>query len=190
MPMTRFLQKFDQLPKLSLGGELGGANINGKFAKLTAPTQKRDLYLITFHPCQSVYRAASRLHWGCSNQFVKITTPLHPSAALTRTSVTFGRAYLKCALCQGTKEWVTVKEGKELFMGPPWKTLKLAIFIFFKFWFQIWFQKYYISPSSTQFLINKHKNRGRFLFNGAPWKAPCPLLEQLLKSGHSFIISK
>jgi hypothetical protein len=52
--MTRFLQKFDQLPKLSLGGELGGASINGKFAKLTAPTWKRDLYLITFHLCQSV----------------------------------------------------------------------------------------------------------------------------------------
>jgi hypothetical protein len=52
--MTRFLQKCDQLPKLSLGGELGGASINGKFAELTAPTRKRDLYLITFHPCQSV----------------------------------------------------------------------------------------------------------------------------------------
>jgi hypothetical protein len=42
MPMTRFLQKFDQLPKLSLGGELGGelggASINGKFAELTAST--------------------------------------------------------------------------------------------------------------------------------------------------------
>jgi hypothetical protein len=31
---------------------------------------------------------------GLANQFVKITTPLHPSAALTRTSVTFGCAYL------------------------------------------------------------------------------------------------
>jgi hypothetical protein len=39
--MTRFLQKFDQLPKLSLGGELGGASINGKFAELTAPTWKK-----------------------------------------------------------------------------------------------------------------------------------------------------
>jgi hypothetical protein len=29
---------------------------------LTAPTWKKDLYLITFHPYQSVYRAASRLH--------------------------------------------------------------------------------------------------------------------------------
>jgi hypothetical protein len=54
MPMTRFLQKFNQLPKLSLGGELGGASINGKFSELTAPTRKRDLYLITFHQCQSV----------------------------------------------------------------------------------------------------------------------------------------
>jgi hypothetical protein len=52
--MTRFLQKFDQLPKLSLGGELVGTSINGKFAELTAPTRKRVLYLITFHPCQSV----------------------------------------------------------------------------------------------------------------------------------------
>jgi hypothetical protein len=55
MPMTRFLQKFDQLPTLSLGGELGGTSINGKYAELIAPTRKRDLYLITFHPCQSVY---------------------------------------------------------------------------------------------------------------------------------------
>jgi hypothetical protein len=60
--MTRFLQKFDQLPKLSLEGELGGPSIIEKYAKLTAPTQKRDLYLITFHLCQSVYRATSRLH--------------------------------------------------------------------------------------------------------------------------------
>jgi hypothetical protein len=66
MPLTRFLQKFDQLSKLSLGGELGGASIIGKYAELIAPTQKRDLYLFTFHPCQSVYQAASRLHWGCS----------------------------------------------------------------------------------------------------------------------------
>jgi hypothetical protein len=57
MPMTRFLQKFDQLPKLSVGV----ANINGKYAELTAPTWKRDLYLITFHLCQSV----TELHPGC-----------------------------------------------------------------------------------------------------------------------------
>jgi hypothetical protein len=63
--MTRFLQKFDQLSKLSLGGdlggELGGTNIIEKYAELTTPTRKRDLYLITFHPCQSVYRAALRV---------------------------------------------------------------------------------------------------------------------------------
>jgi hypothetical protein len=29
-PMTRFLQKFDQLPKISLGGQLGGASIIGE----------------------------------------------------------------------------------------------------------------------------------------------------------------
>jgi hypothetical protein len=43
--MTRFLQKFDQLPKRSLGGELGGelggASINGKFTELTTPTWKK-----------------------------------------------------------------------------------------------------------------------------------------------------
>jgi hypothetical protein len=63
--MTRFLQKFDQLPKLSLGGEFGGASTNGKFAELTDPTRKRDLYLIissVSRVFQSVYRAASRLH--------------------------------------------------------------------------------------------------------------------------------
>jgi hypothetical protein len=73
-------------------------------------------------------------------------------------------------------EWsrVTIKEGTELFTGAPWKTLKLAIFIFFKFRFHIWFQKYCISPCGTQFLFNKHKNRGRFLFNGAPVKSSLP----------------
>jgi hypothetical protein len=44
------------------------------------------------------------------------------------------------------------------------KTLKLAIYLFLEFWLQIWFQKYYISSNGPQFLINKHKNRGRFLF--------------------------
>jgi hypothetical protein len=46
--MTRFLQKIDQLPKLSLGGELGGASIIENYAELTTPTQKKELYLITF----------------------------------------------------------------------------------------------------------------------------------------------
>jgi hypothetical protein len=54
MPTTRLLQKFDQLPKLSLGGELGEASIIEKYVELTTPTHKKDLYLITFHPCQSV----------------------------------------------------------------------------------------------------------------------------------------
>jgi hypothetical protein len=44
------------------------------------------------------------------------------------------------------------------------KTLKLVIYLFSEFWLQIWFQKYYISLHGTQFLIKKHKNRGRFLF--------------------------
>jgi hypothetical protein len=61
--MTRFLQKFDQLPKLSLGGEFGGASINEKFAELTAPTRKRDLYLITFHLTHCV-RVFTELHPG------------------------------------------------------------------------------------------------------------------------------
>jgi hypothetical protein len=47
-------------------------------------------------------------------------------------------------------------------IAPMVKTLKLAIYLFLEFWLQIWFQKYYISPPGTQFLINKHKNRGRF----------------------------
>jgi hypothetical protein len=42
------------------------------------------------------------------------------------------------------------------------KTLKLAIYLFLEFWLQIWFQKYYIILDGTQFLFNKHKNRGRF----------------------------
>jgi hypothetical protein len=88
MPMIRFLQKFDQLPKLRLGGELGGASINGKFAELTAPTQKRDLYLITFHPCQSVSECLPSCIEGvlmdlneenlqCINPWSVRTFPLH-----------------------------------------------------------------------------------------------------------------
>jgi hypothetical protein len=83
--MTRFLQKFDQLPKLSLGGEFGGASINEKFAELTAPTWKRDLYLITFHPCQSVYRAASRPDWRCSYSQSEGPQPQFESTLLLQT---------------------------------------------------------------------------------------------------------
>jgi Na+/alanine symporter len=39
------------------------------------------------------------------------------------------------------------------------KTLKLVIHLFLECQLQIWFQKYDISPSDTQFLINKDKNR-------------------------------
>jgi hypothetical protein len=67
-----------------------------------------------------------------------------------------------------------IYRGSECFSGPPVKTLKLAIFIFILFLFQIWFQKYYISSDGNQFLINKHKNRGRFLFTGAPEKHSLP----------------
>jgi hypothetical protein len=41
------------------------------------------------------------------------------------------------------------KPGQRAGHGGPGKTLKLAIFIFYKFLFQIWFQKYYISPNDT-----------------------------------------
>jgi hypothetical protein len=37
--------------------------------------------------------------------------------------------------------------------------------------YKILFQKYYISPCGTQFLINKQKNRGRVLFTGASVKS-------------------
>jgi hypothetical protein len=44
---------------------------------------------------------------------------------------------------------VALYRGRELVAGGPGKTLKLAIFIFIKFWLQIWFQKYYISLNDT-----------------------------------------
>jgi hypothetical protein len=71
------------------------------------------------------------------------------------------------------------KRGQRAFHGTPEKPWNWQFLFLFKNWLQIWFQKHYINPGGTQFLINKHKNRGRFLFNGPPWKAPCPLLEQL-----------
>jgi hypothetical protein len=74
---------------------------------------------------------------------------------------------------------VRVKGGSKCFTGPPWKTLKLAIFILKKFWLQIWFQKYYISPIDAQFLINKHKNRGRLLFIVALVKSSLPRFRAL-----------
>jgi hypothetical protein len=54
-------------------------------------------------------------------------------------------------------------------------TLKLAIYLFLECWLQIWFQKYYISSSGNQILINKHKNRGR------AWYEPggCPVKSHL-----------
>ena len=48
--MTRFDQKFDLLPKLSLKGQLGGLNIIEKYNGLAATSKKRELYLNTFHP--------------------------------------------------------------------------------------------------------------------------------------------
>jgi hypothetical protein len=51
------------------------------------------------------------------------------------------------------------------------KTLELANYLFLDFRFQIWSPKYYISPYDTQFLINKHKNRGKFLFTFPPMGA-------------------
>jgi hypothetical protein len=41
---------------------------------------------------------------------------------------------------------------------------KIGTLSIFRNWLQIWFQKHYISSNGTQFLINKHKNRGKFLF--------------------------
>jgi hypothetical protein len=73
----------------------------------------------------------------------------------------------------------SLKPGRELFTGPPGKILKLAILFLFLFLFQIWFQKYYISPHDTQFLINEHKNRGRFLFTGASVKSSLPSFKRL-----------
>jgi hypothetical protein len=45
-------------------------------------------------------------------------------------------------------------------VAPMVKILKLAIYLFLELGLQIWFQKYYIRPNGTQFLINKDKNRG------------------------------
>jgi hypothetical protein len=59
------------------------------------------------------------------------------------------------------------------------KTLKLEIYLFVEFWLQIWFQKYYISSNGIQFLINKHKHRGRFLFTFPDsiraWRVSCQI---------------
>jgi hypothetical protein len=67
------------------------------------------------------------------------------------------------------------KRGQRVFHGGPRKTLKLAnqnyLFIYINFFDS---QKYYISPNGTQFLINKYKNRGRFLFIGTPVKHSLP----------------
>jgi hypothetical protein len=93
---------------------------------------------------------------------------------------------LAFVIVSARKEGGRLKEGSELFTGPPWKTLKLAIFIFKNFWLQIWFQKYYISPYESQFLINKHKNRGRFLFTRAPVKSSLPRFKALRKEEACF----
>jgi hypothetical protein len=59
--MTRFLQKIDQLPKLSLRGQFGGVCIIEKYNELIAATRKRELYLTTFHP----FSRGVRLFAGC-----------------------------------------------------------------------------------------------------------------------------
>jgi hypothetical protein len=71
--------------------------------------------------------------------------------------------------------WGACKRGQRAFYKGPskkLKTLKLAICLFWNFNFEFDFKS--ISPNDTQFLINKHKNRGRFLFTGAPVKSLLP----------------
>jgi hypothetical protein len=86
----------------------------------------------------------------CSNTNSGLITPYHCSCRLC----------CSCMSDQGKH-----KSGLRAGRRGPRKTLKLAILFFNKFWLQIWFQKYYLSLSGTQFLINKHKNRGMFLFS-------------------------
>jgi hypothetical protein len=52
---------------------------------------------------------------------------------------------------------------------PVVKTLKLVIYLLFDFWFQIWSQKYHISPWDTQFLFNKHKIGASFSLHSLQW---------------------
>jgi hypothetical protein len=49
--MTRFHQKFDFVPKLSLRMQLGGLNVNKKYRVLTSALQQRELYLT--HKCRT-----------------------------------------------------------------------------------------------------------------------------------------
>jgi hypothetical protein len=46
--LTRFHQKFDQLPKLSLRGQFGGVASLEKSKRLTVATRKRELLFIHF----------------------------------------------------------------------------------------------------------------------------------------------
>jgi hypothetical protein len=79
----------------------------------------------------------------------------------------------------GNKQFTELKPGANLsgqrvFLGAPVKTLKLAIFILFNFDFKFGFKSIVLVRFGNQFLINKHKNRGRFWFTGAPEKHSLP----------------
>jgi hypothetical protein len=52
---------------------------------------------------------------------------------------------------------------------PVVKTLKLVIYLFLDFWLQIWFQKYHIRPSNSEFIINKQKIGVGFSLHSLQW---------------------
>jgi hypothetical protein len=62
--MTRFHQKFDLVPKLSLRVQLEGLNINKKYRVLTIASQQRELNINVFHP---FCRVSNALHCRISD---------------------------------------------------------------------------------------------------------------------------
>jgi hypothetical protein len=80
---------------------------------------------------------------------------------------------------------VSINWGYELFAGGPRKPLFFAILFFiFYFDFKFGFKSTILVQNGIKFLINKHKNRGRFLFIGIPLKRSRPWFKKIRSSPH------
>jgi hypothetical protein len=73
------------------------------------------------------------------------------------------------------KTWPEFKKCLKKGQGEPTPSLpcgknpEIGNLSIFRFWLQIWFQKYHIRPYDTQFLINKHKIGADFNLHSLRW---------------------
>jgi hypothetical protein len=78
-----------------------------------------------------------------------------------------------------TRRWLSSNRGKHksglrAFCGGPEKPCFSQIIFLINFDFKFGFKSTILVQNGIKFLINKHKNRGRFCLLGPPWNARSP----------------